>query len=330
MVIVGVMPVYEEADWVRWAVEGIIDFVDELVIAEGYQGPTWHFEGCRSKDGTINIIKELAKKYDKITLTECQPRVHVLNGKAATHNHALRVSKLIKKADWYMICDADEFYSGKQKEAIREVLETTMQDAFEVDARCFFYNFKNFIYVSLNRFFRVTEGMFFKPGQFPHYANGQEYQCNASEILLKDGPMFHYSFTKRPCCEIKRRVMEYCAVQRYRWVFDWIDQVYLQWTQENAEEIYELNRRRFNGQGGILFNGACDAQKLQVYEGKHPKVMDDHPYRHIEDIRKIHWPPKPAHKYITMRHRLSHYGLRLGRRVKSVYSKTKTFSNKTE
>ncbi len=322
MVIVGIMPVYEEVDWVEWAVEGIIDFVDELIIAEGYQGPAWHFGTCRSQDGTIEIIEKLAKKYDKITLTQCQSRRHVLNGKAASHNHALAISKRIKDADWYMICDCDEFYSDRQKITIREALETAAQDAFKVNARYFFYNFKYFIYMHLSRFFRVTEGMFFRPGQYPFYANSKAYyEESPAVLLLEDDPMFHYSLTKRPCCEINRRLMEYCAVQRNRWVFDWIDQVYLQWTPERAEEIYELNRKRFNGQGGIFFGGCHDAQRLQIYEGEHPGVLDNHPYRHIEDIRQIHWPAKPAYKYITMRHRASHYGLRFGRSVKSVIRK---------
>lgn len=310
MKIVGIMPVYEEADWVEWAVEGIIDFVDELIIAEGYQGPAWHFGTCRSQDGTIDIINRLAEKYDKIILTQCQSRRHVLSGKAATHNHALKISRKIREADWYMICDADEFYSDEQKAALRKELGSADRDSLHVNSRYFFYNFKHFIYMPLGRFFRVTEGMFFKPGQFPHYADGRPYESAPSYLLLKDAPMFHYSFVKRPAAEIKRRIMEYCAVQRYKWVFDWIDQVYMQWSEKRAEEIYELNRIRFNGQGGIFFDGAHEAQRLQVYNGEHPGLLDDHPYRQIEDIRKIYPTSGPAAEYITMRHRLSHYGLR--------------------
>ena len=312
MNIVGIMPVYEEADWIEWAVEGIIDFVDELIIAEGYQGPAWHFGTCRSQDGTIAIIERLAEKYDKITLAQCQSRRHVLSGKAATHNHVLRISKRIKDADWYMICDADEFYSQKQKRTIRDTLATSAQDAFCVNSRYFFYNFKYFINMPLGRFFRVTPGMFFMPGQFPFYANKQPYFPDGIELpmLLKGDPMFHYSFTKRPICEIKRRLMEYCAVQRFRYVFDWIDQVYLQWTEESAEKIYAWNRDHFNGKGGIFFEGCHGAQQLQIYNGEHPEVLDRHPYRHIEDIRKLYHPPKPAHGYILFRHHFAHYGMR--------------------
>ena len=323
MVIVGIMPVYEEADWIEWAVEGIIDFVDELIIAEGYQGPAWHFGTCRSQDGTIEIIERLAKKYDKITLTQCQSRRHVLNGKAATHNHALEISKRIKDANWYMICDADEFYSDEQKKAIRAALETATQDAYRVNSRYFFYNFQYFIYMQLGRFIRVTDGMYFMPGQFPFYASKKPYYSEEDppEVLLRDNPMFHYSLTKRPESEIKRRLMEYCAVQRHREVFDWIDQVYLQWNEENAEQIYALNRARFDGQGGIFFSGCHEAQRLQVYTGEHPAILDGHPYRRIKDVRKLHWPPKHAYQYILWRHYAAHYGMRLCKAIASALRK---------
>ena len=32
MIIVGVVPAYEEGEWVEWAAEGIINFVDERVL----------------------------------------------------------------------------------------------------------------------------------------------------------------------------------------------------------------------------------------------------------------------------------------------------------
>jgi len=319
MIIVGVMPVYEEADWIEWAVEGIIDFVDELVIAEGYQGPAWHFGTCRSQDGTINIIKRLAKKYDKITLTECQSRRHVLRGKAATHNHVLKVSRLINRADWYMIFDADEFYSDKQKETILTTLQKTGKDAFSVNARCFFYNFEYFIKMDLTRFFRVTEGMYFMPGQYPFYADGKQYfdEANPYVLLLEDDPMFHYSFVKRPSSEIKRRIMEYCAVQRHRYVFDWINQVYLQWSPEKSEEIYDFNRIRFNGKGGIFLDEDYQAYRLQIYDGEHPNIIKNHPFRYINDVRKIEKLEQDIFKYVKTRHHVAHYMMRYLQKLSS-------------
>ncbi len=320
MVIVGMMPVYEEADWVKYAVEGIIDFVDELVIAEGYQGPAWHFGSCRSKDGTIDILEKLARKYDKITLTQCQPRGHVLRGKAATHNHVLKVSKRIKDADWYMICDADEFYTEKQKESLLRDLVNTEFDLNLVNAMMFFYNFKFFISQSLGRFIRVIDGMFFKPGQFPYYANGKPYNDNSSKDstkLLSNAPMYHYSFVKRPSQEIKRRIMEYCATQRERYVFDWIEQVFLRWSPENSEEIYSLNKKLFNGDG-IFFDGAGDNQKLKEYKGEHPENLDSHPFRNLDDVRKVEELPRRPIEYVQAKHHIAYKAVRFVQSIKGM------------
>lgn len=320
MKIVGMMPVYEEADWVEWAVEGIIDFVDELVIAEGYQGPKWHFGTCRSKDGTIDIINKLAKKYNKITVTQSHPGRHVLKGRAATYNHMLKVSKLMKEANWCMICDADEFYSEDQKKIIKRTLETTSNDAFEFSARFFFYNFKYFYVMTLPRLFRVTKGMFFLPGQVPFYREGRPYysDTNPLQLLLADNPMFHYSFVRKPSHEIRRRIIEYCAAQRYSYVLDWIDQVFLKWTPEKAEEIYQLNAEKFRGKGGIIFDGNCEAQKLRIYEGEHPNILDAHPFRYIDDIRLTEKLSLSAKKSILLQHRIAHYSIRLMRFVFAV------------
>ena len=90
MKIIGVLPVYDEADWVEYAAKGIIDFVDVLIIAEGYQGPPWHFWGNRSKDGTLEILNGLEKKYDKIKRIKCAWGIYVDHGKARTHNKILK------------------------------------------------------------------------------------------------------------------------------------------------------------------------------------------------------------------------------------------------
>jgi len=322
------MPAYEEVDWIEWAVEGIIDFVDELVIAEGYRGPRWHFGDGHSKDGTIDIINKLAKKYDKITLAESQPRRDFLRGNAATHNYVLKISKCIKEADWYMICDSDEFYTDRQKDVIWKTLETADKDAFAVKDRMFFNNFTCYVDQSLARFFRVTPGMFFKPAQFPFYKDGKpyyDYSVNPPSLLLENDPMFHYSFVRKPCREIQRRIMEYCAVQHYQSVFSWIDNVYLQWNEENAEKIYEINRKCFGGKGGIFMNADEEILRLRIYNGDHPQILDNHPYRHIEDIRKIHWPEKAAHKYVLLRHHITHYSLRFCKFIKSILQKAKIF-----
>lgn len=282
MIIVGMMPVFNAEDWVEWAVEGVINFVDELVVVEGYMGPWWHFGSCRSQDQTIPILKRLSAKYDRITLTNSQSRYHVLAGRASTYNHVIRTSRLFNQADWCFISDSDEFYTSEQLTQIHKCLKHTDYNIVTVTARMFFFNFRYYIEQSLNRFIRVTPGLFFKPGQVPHYQNGQPYA--SGETILQNDPMFHYSFVRRTELEIQRRIMEYCANQRDRRIFEWIDKVYLTWTPENAEAIYAINET-ITGNRGINF--VPPAKPLNKYEGPHPAVLDEHPFRHLDDVRNL-------------------------------------------
>lgn len=326
MRIVGIMPVYNEIDWIESAIEGIIDFVDELVIAEGYMGPSWHFGSCRSTDGTIESVNKAAEKYDKITLVQSSPGRHVLKGRAATYNHALQKSKLLPHADWIMICDADEFYTEQQKSELRRLLLSTSRDAIAVSAYMFFFGFENYLRQTLVRFFRVTPGMYFRPGQYPFYSDGRPYYDDINNpplMTLAQDPMFHYSFVKRTSSEIRRRIMEYCAAQRDRRIFDWIDEVYLAWRPENAEDIYSLNRRRFGGTG-ILFVTNNGSEILERYSGPHPAITDSHPFRHVRDVRSVESKSGPASRQIRFRHHVAHYGIRILQWISGIYRSLKS------
>jgi len=232
----------------------------------------------------------------------------------------LASSTMAQESDWFMICDADEFYSEPQKEAIKKTILSTSADAVAVKARYFFFNFKNFIYVELPRLFRATSGMYFLPGQFPHYSTGKPYysEKHPYQTILESDPMAHYSLVKRPTSEIKRRIMEYCAAQRERWIFDWIDDVLLKWTPERAEEIYSLNERKYNGKGGIIYEGGCEAQKLMAYTGPHPEIMSGHPFRHIDDVRKVEFVASPASSYVFPRHHFANMIIRTMQKISSV------------
>jgi len=288
--IVGVLPVYEEANWVEWAVKGIIDFVDFLVIAEGYQGPPYHFRGNRSKDGTLEILNKLQSCYpDKIKIIDCAWGWHVNHGKARTHNKALRAIDqygLLEKDNWYFLVDSDEFYTTEQLSEIREAIKGTDKDLLIVHDRMFVYNFNYFIPATHGRLIRITNGMYFKPAQFPCYSSGDVYASRSEKVgyILKDKPMFHYSFVRPNKRMLKRIQMEFLSRAYKPEAFEWFNEVYMKWTEENAEEIYKINER-ITGNSGFLSAGYCS--RLNKYTGDHPGILDDHPCRKINDIAKL-------------------------------------------
>ncbi|MAG44568.1 hypothetical protein CL633_01635 [bacterium] len=295
MKIIGILPVYEEADWIEYAVKNIIDFVDILIIAEGYQGPFWHFWGNRSKDGTLKILDKLVKKYPaKIKKIKCAWGLHVNRGKCRTHNRALALIKKLgffQQDNWYFLVDSDEFYTKESLKEIKKTIIKTDKDFFYVHDRMFFYNFKYFISATHGRLFRLTNGLHFKPAQWPCYANGTPYVSHPEKVgyLLKGEPMFHYCFIRSTRRILKKIQMEFLSGAYKSLVFVWLDEIFLNWTENKAEEIYKKNQKITNI-FGILYGG--EPLKLEKYNDSHPEALDDHPYRHIKDIRKVDFKSK--------------------------------------
>jgi len=287
MKVFGFLPVYEDADWLDYTIRNLLEFVDYLIISEGYHGPPWHFNGNRSKDGTIEIINRYGN-HPKIYVFKSSWSISMNLGKALCLKKALRIAKKkgINAGDWYFLCDVDEFYTKEQKKELKKILKATQKDYLRVHNRMFIYNFVYYIDGIHGRFYRYKEGMKFGfYGQHPCYKDGIEYVNCKEKIgsVLEDDPMFHYSFVRKTSREWKRRIMEVKGRRRTKGIYAWINKSYLKWDEKNAEKIYEQNKVLF-GKYGWFSN---DGRIIKKYTGLHPEILMNHPYRHIQDIRKL-------------------------------------------
>ena len=66
MKLVGYMATYNEEEYIRYAIESTVEYLDKLIIIEGRWGES--SGSNRSSDKTIEIIESLAKKYKNILL----------------------------------------------------------------------------------------------------------------------------------------------------------------------------------------------------------------------------------------------------------------------
>lgn len=96
--------VKNEARWLWFSVTSVIDFVDEILL--------WD---TGSTDGTLDLIKELKKKFpDKIEFRERK----ILSAEDFTK--ARQEMLAATKSDWFMVVDADEIW---WRDSIRKVTE---------------------------------------------------------------------------------------------------------------------------------------------------------------------------------------------------------------
>lgn len=207
-------------------------------------------------------------------------------GKALCHKKALKIMiKMgIQENDWYFLCDADEFYTNSQKKSLKKTLANTKKDYIKIHDRMFAYNFQYYRDGIHGRFYRFKKGMRFAwYGQQPLYKNGNYYKNESNTEALKDNPMFHYSFVKITDREMKRRKMEVKGGRRTKDIYRWIEKIYLKWTEEKAENIYRKNKKLFGTYGWFY----KENKTLKKYTGPHPKILDNHPYRHVKDMRNV-------------------------------------------
>ncbi|MBD3209149.1 glycosyltransferase family 2 protein [Candidatus Woesearchaeota archaeon] len=278
------MPIYEDADWADYAIKAHLEHVDHLIIGEGYHGPIWHFWTNRSKDGTRNIIKRY-KDHPKVTLMRnvAGPRVEI--GKGLSFKKILSKFKRmgIREGDWIMLCDVDEFYTEEQMKKIRRIMRTTKKDMIRLKARIFVYDFTHYIDGYSKRLWRYTKGMKFHfYNQYALYANGSRYQ-KSEHIALEKDPMFHYSFIRTNEREYLTRLMEVKGGSRSKESLDWYDHIYYKWNEKNADKLYKENERNT----GVYGWWPGSERVIKKYRGRHPKILDNHPYRHVPDMRNI-------------------------------------------
>ncbi len=282
--IYGFMPIFEDADWADYSIKAHLKFVDHLIIGEGYHGPIWHFWRNRSTDGTIKMINKY-KNHPKVTIIKNRtgPRVEV--GKGLSMKKILREYKKrgIKGGDWLMLCDSDEFYSEKQLKEIEKIMSTTKKDLLRAASRMFAYNMTYYMDGFSKRFWRYTKGMKFSfYNQYARYKDGTRYTKNRKNILVND-PMFHYCFMRTNEREYLTRLMEVKGGSRTKEQLEWYDRVYYKWNEKNADKLYKDNEKKC----GVYGWWEGSPRIIKKYSGKHPKILDNHPYRHIKDMRKM-------------------------------------------
>jgi len=120
-------------------IKNMYDYVDEIIIVEGATKSRSKFDGDtstftsngRSNDGTIEMIKELEKTYDKIKVIIGNG---FWNGKTSMCNAATNIAT----GDYIWQLDSDEFYKTEDILKIMKILEKQKPDAIHFYANHFF------------------------------------------------------------------------------------------------------------------------------------------------------------------------------------------------
>ena len=192
-------------------IQNMYEYVDEIIIVVGAtRAITHYFDGDTSKytqngrstDGTIELLKELENKYEKV-------KVIIGDGFWDGKTKMCNAASNIASGDYIWQLDSDEFYKPEDIIKIKNILELEKPDAVHfyanhfiggwdycIDERC--YNtWGNFI--PWKRIFKNTKNSYWISHEPPEYVC-DGLICNNGKVINRDLTlnlgikMFHYSF----------------------------------------------------------------------------------------------------------------------------------------
>lgn len=286
--IIAVSNFYNNVIWVNPIINYYKNVVDELIVCEGRDS----LDGAiRSSDGTLEAIKSHVNKNDNIRLCYSAPNpdTHkfILDNPnydigATRYNTGYKIWSAIKKSrfftpgNWILLTDSDMFVPHDILKT--RTLLTNNIDYITFRELRFFFNFNTIsgkdLYLT-SILFRITPGMNIHPILTPIYKNRVRYVRKKRRTVIKDTPVYHYSYLKTRE-ELKLRFVDRAIGNPEREESIKFHKLIRELTIDNQHE------HRFKK------NKIIKAYlPLVEYEGKHPTILKNHPWFHIKDVREI-------------------------------------------
>jgi len=147
--------VFNEASWLRCALDSVVDWADEVVIVEGsYKIAVEAGAPLRSDDGTLDIL-DTYRARSNVTIVYENER-----DEAQQLQKGLEILK-DKKVDWYLLVDADEVWEQTDLKIIKQAIIKAEHSGI-YQYRVNFYNFINsfdkYYDAKMKRIFKLTPG----------------------------------------------------------------------------------------------------------------------------------------------------------------------------
>lgn len=260
--ILGFIQVFNEVNWIGYAIEQAVSWCDKILIVEGSQFVAFPDIPERSDDGTLDIINDKARLYpEKINIINTTREYgNYRHNQCANFNAALEYCKI---GDYFVQLDADEFFL---KEWIIEATELMKEgiDFILTPRRNFTFSFK----WQVERKPETGRPIIAKNiVGFRFIPTHKWVGINKNLIITSTIGLFHYMWVKPP----ERLKIRARTGRKPNMIMKWVDEI---WMNIKPED-------------GKIYPYCYGDMKLHEYNDKHPSILDDHPWRHIEDVRTL-------------------------------------------
>ncbi len=260
----GFIQVYNEANWIGYAVDQAMKLCDKVLIVEGSQFADFSDIAERSDDGTLDIIADKKKQYPKRIEDIKTIREHGkyrLN-QCANFNRGLTFCAI---GDYFILLDADDFYPDEWISEVDELMREGEVSLIKVLSYDFAFSFS----------WRIKRGeikserpvIVKKTREFYFAPTHNWINSGVNVIVIPHVVRYHYGWLK-PRERMRTRMR---TSKMYPDMVNWFD--------ENWDNIKLENSKEQSHYAGKF--------TLSKYDGEHPSVLDNHPWRHVEDIRRL-------------------------------------------
>lgn len=266
--IIGLMLTWNNLEFFKCAFEQGLEFCDEVIIVDGSHSSQYPKS---STDGTVTFINSIRNR----------PRVHVMDfnqggrydyvQKAIRYTYPMK-SQYYKPGNWVFHWDDDNFFFNKDLPEIKYAMKHSKEDSLDFSARRFIFNFR---FNCLNRAgtcsYRITDGLRLMGVHNAYYSDFRRYTIRKIDAIIA----FHYPCVKKP------------ERQKARWVIS-VEKgtknsigLYDKWmgiSWERDEDIFKDED---------IIKDLVVGDRLNIYKGEHPEALANHPWRDIDDVRKV-------------------------------------------
>ncbi len=137
----GFIQVYNEANWIGYAVDQAMKLCDKVLIVEGSQFADFSDIPERSDDGTLDIVADKKKQYPKRIEDIKTIREHSKYrfNQCANFNRGLTFCDI---GDYFILLDADDFYLDEWISEVNELMKENKISLIKVLSYDFAFSFK--------------------------------------------------------------------------------------------------------------------------------------------------------------------------------------------
>jgi hypothetical protein len=271
-------PIYNEMPWTPFLLNHLLEYDCPIVIGEGAADSLQH-SNPRSTDGSLEIVKEFAKNWkDRVQLFYFNRKTispkHQFGRRLPKHQ--IKFNKCwdtLKDGELMLALAPDNYYKPADVAKIKKMeSDPYLKDKFQILTfmHVFQFNFKKIIVQRE----KGLCGPWFNLWPCIYRKNPKWVITVGSEMLMLKG-------TRRPICGTGTQGKRFNKYERIHIANDVVNMHY--------KGVKKLDSRvkRFGIEAANRWHRyPLYMDTLKPYDGPHPSVLDDHPWRNTKDCRR--------------------------------------------